>query len=322
MNKKISVTIPVYNVEPNYIENAINSVINQTYENIEIIVVNDGSTDINTIEYLKSINNPKVKIVNQENKGLGGARNTGIANSTGEYIGFLDADDWLDANFYEVLYNLCEENGADIACGTLTRTGIDYQKPMDRFDNNFITDFVEKMQYITNGSTCSKLFKKELFSNVRFKEHTYYEDNPVLVETLVKSDKVAFTDKVKYYYRENPKSICLNPEKEEKRKTDRLDMLQEICNIISNKSQNEKDAVLSVFVPILVDGKTYNSDNKYQSTVENLLGMNYKKYLPKPRKNSFIENIFSLTNSAGKTHKIITILWIKFKIKRKPKKHA
>ena len=111
MNKKISVTIPVYNVEPNYIENAINSVINQTYENIEIIVVNDGSTDINTIEYLKSINNPKVKIVNQENKGLGGARNTGIANSTGEYIGFLDADDWLDANFYEVLYNICEEYG-------------------------------------------------------------------------------------------------------------------------------------------------------------------------------------------------------------------
>jgi glycosyltransferase involved in cell wall biosynthesis len=321
MNKKISVTIPVYNVEPNYIENAINSVINQTYENIEIIVVNDGSTDINTIEYLKSINNPKVKIVNQENKGLGGARNTGIANSTGEYIGFLDADDWLDANFYEVLYNLCEENGADIACGTLTRTGIDYQKPMDHFDNNFITDFVEKMQYITNGSTCSKLFKKELFSNVRFKEHTYYEDNPVLVETLAKSDKVAFTNTVKYYYRENPKSICLNPEKKEKRKADRLYMLQEICNIISNKSQNEKDAVLSVFTPILVDGEAYNSDKEYQNTVKILLGVNYKKYLLKT-KNSFIENIFSLKNSAGKTHKIITILWIKFKIKRKPKNHA
>lgn len=321
MNKKISVTIPVYNVEPNYIENAINSVINQTYENIEIIVVNDGSTDINTIEYLKSINNPKVKIVNQENKGLGGARNTGIANSTGEYIGFLDADDWLDANFYEVLYNLCEENGADIACGTLTRTGIDYQTPMDHFDNNIIVNFIEKMKYITNGSTCSKLFKKELFSNVRFKEHTYYEDNPVLVETLAKSDKVAFTNTVKYYYRENPKSICLNPEKKEKRKADRLYMLQEICNIISNKSQNEKDAVLSVFTPILVDGEAYNSDKEYQNTVKILLGVNYKKYLLKT-KNSFIENIFSLKNSAGKTHKIITILWLKFKIKRKPKNHA
>src|SRR5574344_1296474 len=234
MNKKISVTIPVYNVEPNYIETAINSVLNQTYKNIEIIVVNDGSTDVKTIEYLESINNPQVKIVNQNNKGLGGARNTGIENSTGEYIGFLDSDDWLDSNFYEVLYKLCEENDADIACGTLTRTGIDYQKPMDHFDNNIIIDFVEKMKYITNGSTCSKLFKKELFSDIRFKEHTYYEDNPVLVETLAKSCKVAFTDTVKYYYRENPQSICLNPEKKEKRKKDRLLILNNICEIIKN----------------------------------------------------------------------------------------
>ncbi len=321
MNKKISVTIPVYNVETDYIENAINSVINQTYKNIEIILVNDGSTDEKTLEFLKTINNPQIKIISQENKGLGGARNTGIENSTGEYIGFLDADDWLDTDFYEVLYNLCEENDADMACGTLTRTGIDYQKPMDHFDNKIIIDFVEKMKYITNGSTCSKLFKKELFSNIRFKEHTYYEDNPVLVETLVKSRKVAFTDTVKYYYRENPKSICLNPEKKEKRKKDRLYMLNNICEIIKDKTQQEKDAVLNVFTPILVDGEAYNTEKDYQAEIKNLLGKNYKKYLLKI-KNSFIENIFSLKNSAEKTHKIVTILWIKFKIKRKPKNHA
>ena len=321
MNKKISVTIPVYNVETDYIENAINSVINQTYKNIEIILVNDASTDEKTLEFLKTINNPQIKIISQENKGLGGARNTGIENSTGEYIGFLDADDWLDTDFYEVLYNLCEENDADMACGTLTRTGIDYQKPMDHFDNKIIIDFVEKMKYITNGSTCSKLFKKELFSNIRFKEHTYYEDNPVLVETLVKSRKVAFTDTVKYYYRENPKSICLNPEKKEKRKKDRLYMLNNICEIIKDKTQQEKDAVLNVFTPILVDGEAYNTEKDYQAEIKNLLGKNYKKYLLKI-KNSFIENIFSLKNSAEKTHKIVTILWIKFKIKRKPKNHA
>ena len=126
MGKKISVVIPVYNTEPNYIDKAINSVLNQTYKNIEIIVVNDGSTDKATLEYLKTINNPDIKIINQENKGLGGARNTGIENSTGEYIGFLDSDDWLDNNFYEVLYNLCEKNVADIACGTLTRVGLNF----------------------------------------------------------------------------------------------------------------------------------------------------------------------------------------------------
>lgn len=321
MDKKISVTIPVYNVEPNFIETAINSVLNQTYKNIEIIVVNDGSTNEYTLNYLKTLDNPKIRVINQENKGLGGARNTGIENSTGDYIGFLDSDDWLDNNYYEVLCKLCEENNTDIACGTLTRTGLDFQKPMDYFENNIVTDFVEKMKYITNGSTCSKLFRKELFSNIRFKEHTYYEDNPVLVETLAKSNKVAFTNTVKYYYRENPKSICLNPEKKEKRKIDRFYMLQNICEIINDKTQKEKDAVLYVFTPILVDGEAYNSEKEYQKKVKNLLGINYKKYLLKT-KNSFIENIFSLKNSAGKTHKIITILWLKFKIKRKPKNHA
>lgn len=321
MDKKISVTIPVYNVESNYIEQAIISVLNQTYKNIEIIIVNDGSTDENTLEYLKTINNPKIKIVNQDNKGLGGARNTGIENSTGEYIGFLDADDWLDSNFYEVLYNLCEENDSDIACGTLTKTGSDYQKAMDHFDNKIVIDFIEKMKYITNGSTCSKLFKKELFSNIRFKEHTYYEDNPVLVETLSKSNKVAFTNTVKYYYRENPKSICLNPQNNEKRKKDRLYMLSEICEIVKDKTQKEKDSVLNIFTPILVDGEAYNSEKDYQTQVKKILGKNYKKYLSKTL-NSFIENIFSIKNSSDRTNKIITILWIKFKVKRKPKNHA
>lgn len=293
MNKKISVIIPVYNVEPSFIETAINSVLNQTYKNIEIIVVNDGSTNENTLNYLKTIDNPLIKIINQENKGVGGARNAGIETSIGDYIGFLDSDDWLDNNFYEVLCKLCEENDADIACGTLTRVGLNFQKTMDHFKNNIVTDFCKKMKYITNGSISSKLFKKELFSNIRFQEHTFYEDNPVLVEALVKSNKVAFTNKVKYYYRYNPQSICLNIQYKEKRKTDKLYMLQNICNIVSSKSQKEKDAVLSVFTSILVDIEKYNSDKEYQNNIKNLLGVNYNQYFQKTR-NSFIENIFSI----------------------------
>lgn len=321
MGKKISVVIPVYNTEPNYIDKAINSALNQTYKNIEIIVVNDGSTDKATLEYLKTINNPDIKIINQENKGLGGARNTGIENSTGEYIGFLDSDDWLDNNFYEVLYNLCEENNADIACGTLTRTGFDFQKPIDYFENNIVTKFIDKIKYITNGSVCSKFFKSKLFSNIRFREHTYFEDNSVLVETLMKSNKVAFTNKVKYCYRENPKSICLNPKNSEKLKKDGFYILQDICNVISNKTQKEKDVVLHAFVPILIDKEANNAEMEYQQKLINLLGIDYAKYFSQT-KNTFIENIFSIKNSACKTHKIITILWIKFKIKRKIKNHA
>lgn len=321
MGKKISVVIPVYNTESNYIDKAINSVLNQTYKNIEIIVVNDGSTDKATLEYLKTINNPDIKIINQENKGLGGARNTGIENSTGEYIGFLDSDDWLDNNFYEVLYNLCEKNVADIACGILTRVFEKRQKQMDNFRNKVEFDFVEKMKYIKNGSVCSKLFKKSLFNNIRFEEKVYYEDNLVLVETLIKSNKVAFTNKVKYYYRENPVSICLNSSKEKKRANDKFYILNKICEIIEKRTQEEKDAVMYKFAPILVDAKMYNANVENKLEINRILGKNYKKYLSHVE-NSFFENIFSIKTSSGKTHKILTILWIKFKIKRKIKNHA
>ena len=318
MDKKISVIIPVYNVEPDYIDTAINSVLEQTYENIEIIVVNDGSTNEETLKYLNSINNCKIKIVNQENKGLGGARNTGIENSTGEYVGFLDSDDWLDNNYYEVLYNLCETNNADIACGTLTRVGKDYETPMDYFENNVVSKFIEKIKYITNGSTCSKLFKKELLSEIKFMEHMYFEDNPFLVKILSKSNKVAFTNKVKYYYRENPKSIIMDPLKKDKREKDGLYVLEDICSTIKDKTKKEKEEVLYIFSPILVYLEECKLRPDYEKKVISVLGKKYKKYMF-PKKNTFIENIFSIKDTKDKKRKIITILGLKFKIKRKSK---
>lgn len=147
MDKKISVTIPVYNVEPNFIETAINSVLKQTYKNIEIIVVNDGSTDKNTLNYLKTINNSQIRIINQENKGLGGARNTGIENSTGDYIGFLDAQKriieinkqlhssvYINAIGGQELYNYEDFKKEGIELKFIKMKDIEYKQ----FDNVFI----------------------------------------------------------------------------------------------------------------------------------------------------------------------------------------
>ena len=279
MDKKISVIVPVYNVRPDFIETAVNSVLNQTYKNIEIIVVDDGSTEKETLDYLQALNHPAIKLIHQENKGLGGARNTGINHATGDYIGFLDADDWLSPNYYEVLYKLCEENNAGIACGILTRVIGDVLIPMDAFNNTVITDFVEKMKQVINGSVCSKLFKKELFSNVRFEEHTYFEDNPVVVETFAKSSKVTFTNSVRYYYRESPHSITLNPTQREKRRMDGFRMLQRICNFMDGKAPREKEAALSAFAPLLIDPGAYNAGIPYRKEVEELLGKNFKQYL-------------------------------------------
>ncbi|MBO4674808.1 MAG: glycosyltransferase family 2 protein [Elusimicrobiaceae bacterium] len=311
MDKKISVIIPVYNVRPDFIETAINSVLNQTYKNIEIIVVDDGSTEKETLDYLQTLNHPTIKLIHQENKGLGGARNTGINHATGDYIGFLDADDWLSPNYYEVLYKLCEENNAGVACAILTRVIGDVLIPMEAFNNTVITDFVEKMKYITNGSVCSKLFKKELFLNVRFEEHSYFEDNPVLVETFAKSSKVAYTNTVRYYYRETSRSITLNPTQREKRRRDGFRMLQRICNLLNGKTQREKDVALSAFAPLLIDPGAYNAGTPYRKEVEELLGENFKQYL------GYVNIPVALTGGSAKP-RILRIPSKKFKFNLGP----
>ena len=306
MNKKISVIIPVYNVRPDFINIAINSVLNQTHKNMEIIVVDDGSSEKETLGYLQTLNHPAIKLIHQENKGLGGARNTGINHATGDYIGFLDADDWLSPNYYEVLYNLCEENNAGVACAILTRVSGNVLIPMEVFNTPVITDFVGKMKYITNGSVCSKLFKKELFSNMRFEEHAYFEDNPVLVEAFAKSSKVAFTNAVRYYYRETPHSITQNPTKYEKRKMDGFRMLQRICNLMDKKTPKEKEAALSAFAPLLVDANAYNTEISYRKEVEELLGKNFKQYL------GYVNMVFAPTYGPTKS-RVLRVPSKKFK---------
>ena len=116
--KKISVIIPIYNVE-DYLPQCLDSVIHQTHENLEIILVNDGSTDSCTKicdEYAAKDN--RIKIINQENGGLSVARNTGIRTATGDYIAFIDSDDWIVPNFCEILLITALENNAEmVECG-------------------------------------------------------------------------------------------------------------------------------------------------------------------------------------------------------------
>ncbi len=112
---KISIIVPVYNVE-NYLKKCLDSIVNQTFKDIEIILINDGSTD-NSLnickEYAKK--DHRIRLINKPNGGLSSARNVGIDLSTGEYLGFVDSDDWIALNMYEKLYNLCKIFNADIS---------------------------------------------------------------------------------------------------------------------------------------------------------------------------------------------------------------
>ena len=114
-NKKISVVVPVYNVE-DYIENNIKSLLNQTYKNFEIIYIDDGSTDnsLNILNMFKKIDS-RIKVIHQENSGVSHSRNVGIEYSNGEYITFIDADDFVDNDYLEYLLNLISKNHSDMA---------------------------------------------------------------------------------------------------------------------------------------------------------------------------------------------------------------
>ena len=125
---KVSVIVPAYNVE-GYINDCLESLVNQTLKEIEIIVVNDGSTD-RTSEIISkfSAKDSRMKIINQENQGLSAARNNGMQQATGEYIGFVDSDDYIDLDFYEKLYEAAKTNDADISVASILKHKKNYQK--------------------------------------------------------------------------------------------------------------------------------------------------------------------------------------------------
>lgn len=220
---KISVIIPAYNAQE-YIQNAIESAKNQTLKDIEIILVDDGSTD-DTFEICKrySISDKRIKVIHQDNKGISAARNIGIDNATGEYISFLDSDDTIELSMFEELYNCSIKYGEDkpdfIDCGINmlnlnlgTKNLIMHKHPKNiKFDRQYlINKVIPPMINISNNENefifpfvWNKIFKSSVISdnNLRFNEELkQWEDRPFLVQFLHKANSAVFYDKYFYNY--------------------------------------------------------------------------------------------------------------------------
>ena len=200
MNKKISVIVAVYNTEK-YVERCLNSLLNQTYQNLEIIVVEDGSTD-NSKEVLKKYShNDKVKLIyNKKNSGLSYSRNIGLENATGSYIGYIDSDDYVDLDYYEKLMQSIIDTKAEIAICDIKVVDEDTNtEVISRCCNN---DEFTVYNVVDNGlaaSACNKLFKKELISKYKFAEGKVNEDIAVVIPTLVNAKKITYANTYYYY---------------------------------------------------------------------------------------------------------------------------
>ncbi|EME5412439.1 glycosyltransferase family 2 protein, partial [Enterococcus faecalis] len=205
--KLVSVVIPVYNVEK-YVEKCLDSVINQTYQNLEIIIVNDGSTDNSlSICQKKKLSDSRIKLINKENGGLSSARNAGIECAQGEFICFIDSDDWIELDYIEVLLNGMENTNVDISVIQMIKVK-NFNKIAFQSESQTKWDIFERetamrelfSSNLIGYSANNKLYRISLFKSIRYPEGMLMEDKGTTYRLIDSSTKVAVNGSTKYHY--------------------------------------------------------------------------------------------------------------------------
>ena len=217
-NQLISVIVPVYNVEE-YLKQCLDSILEQTFSNYEVILVNDGSTDSSGLicqEYAE--NDTRIRYFEKENGGLSDARNYGIEQAQGEYLTFVDSDDFLDASHLSVLYNALVNNDADISIANYAN----YQTSTATFYLHTFGDYYEKIYTseeliddlsflerndLSFSTIWGSLYKKRVFSFLRFPKGVIGEDVALIYKMYTQVDKIVYVHKDTYIYRENDSGI-------------------------------------------------------------------------------------------------------------------
>ena len=255
MNDLISIIIPVYNVEK-YLSNCIDSVIKQTYKNIEILLINDGSTDTSEEICNKyKIKDERIIVLNKKNGGLSDARNVGIKNARGKYITFIDSDDDIDMEYVEYLYSLLCKYNVDMSIAAysvvsknkIINIGEGYKEEV--FDTSECLDRLLCEKGFT-VSSCAKMYDKTLFENVEYPKGKLCEDNGTTYKLIMKCKKVAYGNKSIYNYYKRENSIMTS--KFNMKKLDLIELSDKMCDDIESvypelKPSTDKKRVTSRF---------------------------------------------------------------------------
>ncbi len=205
----ITVIIPVYGVEP-YLQQCVDSVRNQTYRNLEILLIDDGSPDrCGAICDGYAGADARVRAFHTENRGLSAARNVGLREARGEYIGFVDSDDWIEPDMYEALYAALAQTGADISvCG---RWNTYPNRETEEKRAGSVFTHVEALKALLSGNIRSnvwdKLYRREVFRDILFPEGKVFEDVFVMYSVFERSRKTALIPKPEYHYRYRAEGI-------------------------------------------------------------------------------------------------------------------
>lgn len=199
MNKKISVIVAVYNTEK-YLDRCIESLLNQTYKNMELVIVEDCSTDSSRKLLKKYKENKNIKVFyNMENRGLSYSRNYGLKKSTGDFIGYIDSDDYVEPDYYEKLMSSIKDNKSDIAICDIKL--VDEQTNKIQRCKCYANDF-DVYSVVNNGfaaSACNKLFKRKNIEKYPFAEGKVNEDIAVVIPTVIQAKKISYADTCYFY---------------------------------------------------------------------------------------------------------------------------
>lgn len=310
-SKDISIIVPIYNAEK-YLEKCIDSLVNQTKREIEIILINDGSTD-SSEEIIKSYKDKRIKYYKNPNQGIGKTRNFGISKATGKYLMFVDSDDYISLDACEKLYNYAKKNNLDLVVCDFYKVyddgRIDKEK-LKSFKNTKLKDNKNLLLDI-NLAPWNKLYKKELLTknNISFVENLKYEDAPFVIAALDKADKIGKLDQYINYY-------AIHQSSETTIRDERVFDIIKIVDMIRKyffTNHNFKSVVDILTVQILTN---YNIQQRYQENKQiamKFINESFKymsQEVPDYRSNKYYKNQKILKRMVKKS-KILTKLHCK-----------
>lgn len=338
MDSLISIIVPVYNTE-NYLEKCLYSLVNQTYKNIEIIIVDDGSPDnsMNIIQKFVLADN-RVKVISQKNQGLSGARNTGMNNTNGDYIMFIDSDDWIEIDTCEKAINASEKYNADVVFWSYIKEFSNSQKDNYLFDKTeiiwsekninqlsrrmvgLVGDELANPQSIDNLVTAwGKLYKKSVIGDVRFTDTKIIgtEDALFNIEVFLGINSAVYIpDLLSHYRKDNESSLTHNYKKKLvsrwremysriKYLLDRNDMSREYYDALKNRICF---GLIGLGINLAEDKKMSFKEKKKE--IYNILSMKHYQIALKDLDFSYLPIQWKVFFKLAKNNNALLLLWL------------
>lgn len=289
---EISVIIPVFNVEK-YLGECLDSVCSQSFEDIEIICVNDGSTD-SSLDILEEYGkrDERIRIINQENQGLGASRNHGLKVAKGRYIYFLDSDDYVDLRTLEKLHSNALSNDSDMVLfkfqkfggdDNVHNRGVEFKiddifGDIDYSNFSFTYKDVKKHVMNTGFSTCIKFYRKaflDSFDDFYFPEGIFFEDVLFHVQVMLRASRISFVNESLYYYRSNPNSI-LNSTANAFDIFEMIDLVEDFLRQTGHYREFENEFIFFKIAQILLYKISKQPEGYFNRAREDFLGMSIK----------------------------------------------